>query len=394
MTSRAVPTRRIPTTPGLPPCVSRGVNALGDVFYRDEYFPLDYRHGNVRLEAALGLHSNLVDRLGEGLAQAHLRDAAYLDIETTGLSGGASTYAFLVGVGTFEGFAFRVRQFFLASPSGEPAMLTALNETIERCQAIVTFNGRSFDVPQMAARYALSCLPCAAEGLPHIDLLHPARKLFGKVLESRRLGEIERRLLGVRRFHDVSGEVIPALYHAYLKRARVRGLDPIFEHNSLDVISLVAFVAYLDGVAGATVELPPDVHLGLGRWDELRGRLASAEEQYNLAWRTDSSDDDGGEAVWRLARLIRRAGDWRRCLALWEEERQATQAETRHVRALIELAKLYEHRLRCGEPALALANMALECVQNAPHATYARTRPQLERRISRLQERYGSLDAT
>src|SRR4051812_5298778 len=279
----AVP--RTPRTAVLPPGVSRGANALGDVFYRDEFFPLDYSHGKVRLETALSLHSDLIDRLGEGLHQGHLRDAAYLDIETTGLSGGTGTYAFLVGVGTFEGFTFRVRQFFLADPSGEAAMLTALNETIERCQAIVTFNGRSFDMPQLATRYALSRLPCAGDGLPHIDLLHPARRLFGKVLESCRLSEIERRLLGLRRFHDISGAVIPALYFAYIRRAQVRGLDPIFEHNSLDVISLAAFVAYLEGVAGATSELPPDVHLGLGRWDELRGRLSAAQEQYDLAWR-------------------------------------------------------------------------------------------------------------
>ena len=182
-------------------------------------------------------------------------------------------------------------------------MLMALNETVERCQAIVTFNGRSFDMPQLATRYALSRLPCAGEGLPHIDLLHPARRLFGKVLESCRLSEIERRLLGLRRFHDISGAVIPALYFAYIRRAQVRGLDPIFEHNSLDVISLAAFVAYLDGVAGAVEELPAGRTPRAGRWDELRGRLDAAQVQYELAWRADPSGEDGGEASggWRAS---------------------------------------------------------------------------------------------
>ena len=248
-------------------------------------------------------------------------------------------------------------------------------------------------MPQIATRYALAGLPWAGDNLPHIDLLHPARRLFRKVLVSCRLSEIERRLLGLRRFHDISGAVIPALYLAYIRRAQVRGLDPIFEHNSLDVISLAAFLAYLNSVAGPTEDLPPDMHLGLGRWDEVRGRLSSAEEQYELAWRADPSGDDGGEAVWRLARLVQRNGDWRRCLALWEEERHATQSQTRSVRALIELAKMHEHRLHSAERALTLANLALECVQAAPGATYARTRPMLERRIARLRERTGSLSA-
>src|SRR4051812_37626316 len=197
----AVP--RTPRTAVLPPGVSRGANALGDVFYRDEFFPLDYSHGKVRLETALSLHPDLLDRLGEGIEQDHLRDAAYLDIETTGLSGGTGTYAFLVGVGTFEGYLFRVRQFFLADPGGEPAMLLALNETVERCRSIVTFNGRSFDMPQLATRYAMARLPCIGQSLPHIDLLPPARRLFNKSLESCRLSEIERSLFGLTRFHDV-----------------------------------------------------------------------------------------------------------------------------------------------------------------------------------------------
>jgi uncharacterized protein len=338
--------------------------------------------------AALQLHPSLLERFGPSLEQVHLTDAAYLDIETTGLSGGDATYAFLVGVGTFEGYLFRVRQFFLADPSGEPAMLLGLNETLERCRALVTFNGRTFDMPQLATRYALAGLPCAADRLPHIDLLPPARRLFGKSLGSCRLSAIEHRLLGLKRFHDISGVVIPSLYFAYRRRARVRGLDPIFEHNSLDVISLAAFVAYLSGIAGATTELPPALHIGLGRWDEMGGRLQAAIEQYELAWKADASGDDGGEAVWRLARLKRRLGDWQGCMELWQEERERAGSQTRLVRALIELAKLHEHRLGRPQEALDLSNLALARIQAAPsRLTYIKTRPLLERRIARLQVR-------
>src|SRR5215211_5769538 len=112
---------------------SRGVNRLGAVYYRDEFFARDHDHGKVALGEALELHQAFIDRLGD-YTEADLRHAAYLDIET----GGSSTHAFLIGVGSFEGFGFRVRQFFLADPSAEAAMLAGLNETLDRCRTVVT----------------------------------------------------------------------------------------------------------------------------------------------------------------------------------------------------------------------------------------------------------------
>src|SRR3954454_17319995 len=136
----------------VPEGFSRGYNRLGNVYYCDEYFPLDHLQGKIALAEALDLHPEFLDRLGDGVLKYDLRDAAYLDIETTGLSGGVGSYAFLVGVGTFDNLAFRVRQFFLADPSGEAAMLAGLAETVDRCKAFVTYNAKSFDLPQLAGR--------------------------------------------------------------------------------------------------------------------------------------------------------------------------------------------------------------------------------------------------
>ena len=80
----------------------------------------------------------------------------YFDIETTGLSGGAGTVAFLVGCGWFEPDGdFTVRQFFMAGPSGEKPMLQAIARVFDEASLIVTFNGRTFDVPFMETRWAL-----------------------------------------------------------------------------------------------------------------------------------------------------------------------------------------------------------------------------------------------
>jgi uncharacterized protein len=384
-------TSRAPVAPPaavLPQGVERYEGRLGAVYFRERYLPLDKRHGHLPLEAALSLDDDLVARLSPGLERSHLRGAAFLDIETTGLSGGTGTYAFLVGVGTFEGFSFRVRQFFLPGPAQEAAMLAAVRETLDRCEALVTFNGKSFDLPQLATRYALMRLPPLSEELPHVDLLHPARRLFGRRLESCRLSELERELLGVKRFGDVPSWMIPGLYFAYVRRAAASGLHPVFEHNETDVLSMVAFLAHLNQVAGCKVEADAERLLAVAKWDEARGRQGGAMGLYREAWSLDANGDWGAEAVWRLCRLVRRGGEWRRCYELWEAELSATTAIRRRIRALIELAKLDEHRRDDVAKALERARLALALLDAAGlQSQLLLTRSQLVHRLARLERR-------
>jgi hypothetical protein len=105
----------------------------------------------------------------------------FFDIETTGLSGGAGTLAFLVGCGWFEADGgFIVRQFFLAGPSGERAMLTELARVLDNASLVVTYNGRTFDVPFMETRWAFHRTQAPTDDLPHFDMLPPARRLWGR----------------------------------------------------------------------------------------------------------------------------------------------------------------------------------------------------------------------
>jgi hypothetical protein len=366
---------------------SRGINAFGEVVYRDRYLALDHRHGRIRLDSALSLSPNLLGRLGEGLTQEHVHRAAFLDIETTGLSGGTGTYAFLVGVGTFDGLSFRVRQFFLSEPGGERAMLSAVAETVERCECLVTYNGKSFDIPQLNTRYALARLAPPADGLPHIDLLHPARRLFARRLESCRLADLERELIGLHRFGEPPSWMIPELYFAYVRRRDAGGLHPVFEHNHLDVVSLVAVLAHLDRVAGRSTAGDAASLLGIARWDEARGRLDEAIGHYEAAWRRDAEGDDGAFAALRLARLRRRRGEWAGCEEVWLQELRSTRRPQRRVRACEELAKLAEHWERLPEKALELTTEALALAQSRGTPPMPETLQRLERRAARLRRR-------
>ena len=120
-----------------------------------------------------------------------LRRAVFLDTETTGLAGGAGTAAFLIGVGWVEGERFVVRQYFMRDYHEEAALLHALAAELRRFDCLVTFNGKMFDVPLLDARFRLNRGRFPLSGAPHLDLLHPARRLWKARLESCRLQSLE-----------------------------------------------------------------------------------------------------------------------------------------------------------------------------------------------------------
>ncbi len=378
--------------PILPPSVKRSESALGPVYFAEQFWPLDYRHGAIVLEDALNLDSQIAERLGSSLLPSDFREAAFIDIETSGLSGGTGTYAFMIGVGTFEGFAFRIRQFFLADLSEEAAMLSAVANTIDRKTMIVSFNGRTFDLPQLATRYALNRLPPLAAEMPHVDLLFPARRLFRRRLDSYRLGVLEQTLLGLRRHDDVPGWLIPSLYFSYIQRGQGFGLSPVFQHNALDLLSLVTFLGYLGDIAGTDYTGDAEHSLALGVWDESQGRLNQAQRLYDLAWHSDPAADAGGEAVRRLARLSRRRGDWQDSERLWQAEIQTTTAPQRQIFAAVELAKIFEHRRRDFVAAFGQVRVANQILIGLPRheRPLSVTLGDLEHRSARLERRLGS----
>ena len=138
------------------------------------------------------------DRRAGARARSTCGAAVFLDTETTGLAGGTGTAAFLVGVGFVDGDRFRVRQYFMRDYHEEAALLHALAEDLARFDRLVTFNGKMFDVPLLEARYRLNRARFPLAAAPHLDLLHPARRLWKARLESCRLQSLEAELLGVR----------------------------------------------------------------------------------------------------------------------------------------------------------------------------------------------------
>ncbi len=379
---RSVPAPRQPREPARVPVAPVGLRVAradgGTVYLADQSWPLDHSHGRLPLGDALSLATAALSRLAPGLKKKDLARAAYVDVETTGLAGGTGTYVFLTGIGTFERDSFRVRQFFLADLPGERAMLTAISDLLGDRPALVSFNGRRFDLPLLATRLTLNRLPSLPD-MEHLDLLYPARRLYRRRLPSCRLGELEERLLGFTREDDVPGWVVPSLYIEYMHTGRAGPLRAVFRHNALDILSLAALLSHLGQVIGGTAPAEGQDYVAMGRWDESEGRFAEAASAYDAALRVSDDGAARSTARHRLAHLYRRQSRVEDAARLWLEEAESGGTVAGRLAAMIELAKLEEHRRRRYAEAEALTRRALSLLEVAELRRAAPTHPQLQR---------------
>ncbi len=230
-----------------------------------------------------------------------MKRSVYLDLETTGLSGSAGAYAFLVGLGFNEKGSFRVVQFFMAGPAWERNWLSALeSELPEDDYGLVTFNGRSFDLPILRIRHRLAKSSPRWEGRPHMDLLMLARHFYRGRLPSCSLSSVEQRIMGVHRSgEDVPGREIPRIYTNFLASSDASPLRGVFYHNALDVISMAALQVHIGSLAEMRGTTGNDMIRCGDLWEQ-----AGMEETARRAW-TRALDFRGSEseARSRLARF-------------------------------------------------------------------------------------------
>lgn len=174
------------------------------------------------------------------------RDALCFDTETTGLAGGTGTRAFLIGSARWRDDGLHIRQWLMTALAAESALLRAFADSLDPDAVPVSYNGRSYDAPLLAARYRLARLSDPLPGRPHIDLLHPARRRWRGRWENCRLATIERRVLGVVREDDLPGSEAPAAWLRYLRGGDTRDLRRVVDHNRQDLMSLAGLLLHLE----------------------------------------------------------------------------------------------------------------------------------------------------
>ena len=378
-------------------------NAFGQCIAIDRRYEPERWHGDVQvgecepgdLEALATLDggtSSLVDVRGR---------VVFLDLETTGLSGGAGTVAFLIGCAWFDAGAFQVRQFLLTSHGAERALLASAAELFADTDLLVTYNGKTFDVPLLETRWAFHRMRSAADEILHFDMLHPARRLWrsrSPLAEDGgcRLSTLERVLLNVRRVGDVDGFEIPGRFFQFLRTGDPRPLEPVFEHNRLDLISLAAVMRCAARLVSLGEEACRDgvEALAVGRVLERAGLLTRADECYRRAAESPCRDTSA-EALYRLGIRRRREGrfedaavHWQQLVALTASTRGRTDRALNSLRefALEALAVHHEHRARDFKAARELALFALEEPTSVARAHGMRHRlARLERKLAKMQ---------
>jgi tetratricopeptide (TPR) repeat protein len=284
---------------------------------------------------------------------------------------------------------------------------------------LVTYNGRAFDVPLIETRYAMHRLTSSFNEGPHIDMLHPARRLWRRRVpsegpldegwpprpaEARRgrrgpdvaascaLTTLERDILGLSREDDVAGFEIPARYFHFARTGDARGLAAVFEHNRLDLLSLAAVTSVVLGMIeeGPGATRAAEECLELGRLYEMAGRVQQAAACYEhvAEGRADDGEHERGwvrvESLRRLAFRLHReqrhpeaASTWQRLLTLDPDpvtEREACEA----------LAIYHEHRSRDLPTARQYALQALSGEDDTRRVAGLRHRlDRLDRKIHR-----------
>ena len=277
-------------------------------------WPSNHVHGKVPISS---LHDmNISSLLGY---EEPLQRLIAIDTETTGLSGGSGTVAFNIGCATIQPAGLEVTQFLLTKYGGESRMLVELSEILAGAQALITYNGKTFDLPLLATRFRMQRRRAPFQHTPHLDLLHPVRSLFGRTWPDCRLTTAENFALGFTRTDDLPGFLVPATWVEFLKNREASGLGRVLEHNRLDVVSLLALAAKLTQVMETSPDSTSNEHvmdvdpLALARMLRKRGHrergLALLESaQHRLA--------PAGQL--ELAREWRRLGRESEAIAIWE----------------------------------------------------------------------------
>lgn len=333
-------------------------------------------------------------RIGAAAAAALARKpaAAYFDTETTGLSTGAGTVIFMAGVARLDGEAITVRQYLLPDYPFERPLLRALVADLAGFERMVTYNGRTFDLPMLAARLTFHGLFREQSRIPpaHDDLLPTARRLFRRPLGGARLADVEAGVLGVRRASDCPGSEVPARYFGFLAGGSPDVLSVVLDHNFQDVVTLALLESHLHelragGWRRAPVLDPRGMALDLIRDGAVDAALELIETAHAIA-----SDPAEANALRRVAsRVLLSSGQVERAEELWRlgTRRASVDAAT----AWIEVARIRERHchdlpgaLEAAGAASRVLDLALALGRGGSLDAIGRARLRVERRVRRL----------
>jgi uncharacterized protein len=310
-------------------------------------------------------------------------DLLIIDLETTGLSRGGGMLAFMIGLGYYENDSYIVEQYFLPEPDAEINSFDLLMPHLDKKAVLVTFNGKTFDLPILESRFLHNQLWTNLRSKSHIDLLHLARRLWKRKVPSCALETLEYYILGHIRDKelDIEGGEIPQTYFQFLINGDPELLQRIFLHNQTDVLHTAALLAMI--CEQIDYPLPPDrdiridyhavgkLYQSQGYKDEAKHILtALADENYITP-----------ELVYDLGILHKKDKLWSEAEHFFRQGKDLL-----HAPSMLELSILLEQKSKDFDSALLIAEALLSQMLSDPFQT-DKKRTDLENRIDRLKNK-------
>ncbi|MCH8127227.1 ribonuclease H-like domain-containing protein [candidate division KSB1 bacterium] len=367
--------------------------------WRIQYrFDFSFHHGNYRMGDLLSHEPAPLKFIAKahGYENINLKNLLFVDTETTGLSGGVGTVAFLLGTGYFQDNTFIIDQFFMRDFSEEASILFAfqnqLNRAIEGCGAVVSFNGKSYDLPLIFNRMIFNRFAKPVNRFKHIDILHAARRIWKRSLIDCSLTNVEANILKVHRVDDIPGYLIPEMYFQYLRNNDPANLNQVFLHNKLDILTLVGLLDEMVQLYCGNREITEEQVDWLTMckaFDELQAydeglafytRLADLELPKKM--RT--------ETLLRIAAIHKKCNRFEEAMSYWYE---AIKQDGLCLAAFEELAKAYEHQASDFPQARELTRRALLSIEVIdkfrPNGFVKEYKDKFLHRLQRLDKRIG-----
>ncbi len=358
-------------------------------FYKyEKKYSLNYKHGRHCLHK---INKCKLDNLRHLFNKEfndpfNCEDLLFIDTETTGLAGGTGTVPFMVGLGYFSENNFIVEQLFMRDFDEEFALLRELKKIISSYPVIVSFNGKSFDLPLLETRLVMN--KCDKFKISfHFDLLHASRRLWS-YLNSCSLHNLENKKLNISRNNYLPGSEVPEIYFNYLQNKDPEVLRPVFKHNLIDIISLVTLLNHLNIVLDSEeeCELESRELFNLGKIFEKEKKIKKSVKYYEKSRKKCETSYLMTDIEIKLSWQYKRLESWVKAVNIWEKMITENRGE---LFPYIELAKYYEHQVNKYSKAAEYTEKGLDYLQGKRRikAKYDKKKNKLKHRLNRLEEK-------
>ena len=364
-------------------------NNFGSTYLIEKKYPLDYQHGAINFNTAVELTTISAAAHVQTIQGTNLSNLMFVDTETTGLSGGTGTLAFLVGLGYFTNNGFLLRQFILSDPAEEPSLLLEISKISNQFSGIITFNGKGFDIPLLRTRFILNRMPNPFESMAHFDLLFLSRKIWKNRLQNRALQDLEQEILDIPRTEDeVPGWMIPQIYFDYLRSGDPAPLKGVLYHNGMDILSLAALFLHLSTSfenIQYSQQFNPIDFFSLG---QLYYDLGFTEIAQNIFTEWEQHDQLPPHLklilLRKLGDIFKIQKDFQKALLMWQKA-----VGFEDISSAIEIAKYFEHIERNYDSAQIWTETAISLLSKKRYYTYQdrKLEKELYKREDRLSQK-------